>query len=101
MISDEFAEKCGEIDLTILSNGKPKTNMKATIGEWHSYHLESNSKGEAILVTDGFSEGWFKENPTHKIMTREDGTWGHDLNTRMGRALAKFDEEQRAEEAGV
>ena len=68
--------------------------MIATIGEWHSYHLEANSKGEAIAVTDGFSEGWFTENPTHKIMTREDGTWGHDLRTKFGRMLQKFDEEQ-------
>jgi hypothetical protein len=29
-------------------------------------------------VTDGFSEGWFLENPTHKILTREDGSWGPD-----------------------
>lgn len=65
----------------------------ATIGEWHSSHIESNSKGEAISVTDGFSENWFKENPTHKIMTREDGTWGHDLRTWVGRAMAKFDKE--------
>lgn len=51
---------------------------KLTIGEWHSYHMESDSQGYVILVTDGFSKGWFIENPTHKIMTREDGTWGHD-----------------------
>jgi hypothetical protein len=67
-----------------------KTKNIATIGSWHSHHLETNSKGEAILVTDGFSKDW--DGP---IYTREDGTWGHDLTTSIGRALAKFEKEQR------
>src|SRR5580698_6374269 len=52
--------------------------MKAMIGEWHSYHLESNSRGEAVMVTDGYSADYFKVNPEQRIMTREDGTWGPD-----------------------
>ena len=57
---------------------QPSTPMVATIGEWHSYHLESDSTGLEIMVTDDFSPGWFLENPTHKILTREDGSWGPD-----------------------